>query len=132
MIEVIIVMAIIGILAAIAYGSYGSSVQKSRRTDGKDALLSLATKQEQWYLQNSAYTNDVTDIGDANSIEGYYGLAAAHSLGGVACAGTCFTLTASAQGAQLNDTECASLTVDNLGRTASTDSDGNDSTDICW
>ncbi|MBT5967504.1 MAG: prepilin-type N-terminal cleavage/methylation domain-containing protein, partial [Gammaproteobacteria bacterium] len=45
-IELMITVAIIGILASIAYPSYQESVYKSRRADGKGALLGLANAME--------------------------------------------------------------------------------------
>lgn len=133
LIEIMIVVAIVAILASIAYASYEDSLNKSRRADGKDALLSRATKQEQWFLQNRSYTNDITDLGESVSTEGYYALTAAYSLNGNACADeTCYTLTATPQSGQAGDDQCAELTINNLGQKKAEDSDGNDSSDICW
>ena len=46
LVELMIVVAIVAILAAIGYPSYQNSVQKSRRADGRAALQEAAARQE--------------------------------------------------------------------------------------
>ena len=53
--EVMITVAIIGILAAIAFPSYQDSMRKSRRTDGKNALSQAAANMERYYSENNGY-----------------------------------------------------------------------------
>lgn len=67
LIELMIVVAIIGILAAIAYPSYESSVDKSRRTDGKSALSGLAGAMERYYTTNSSYEGAAAGGNDTGS-----------------------------------------------------------------
>jgi len=55
LIELIIVVAIIGILAAIAYPSYQDSVRKSRRADAKEVLLEGAQWMERFFTENYRY-----------------------------------------------------------------------------
>jgi type IV pilus assembly protein PilE len=55
LIELMIVVAIGGILAAIAYPSYTESVMKSRRADAKAALLGLANGMERYFTVNNTY-----------------------------------------------------------------------------
>ena len=55
LIELMITVAIIGILAAIAYPSYQDSVLKGRRAEGRTALLNLLQQQERYYTQNGSY-----------------------------------------------------------------------------
>ncbi len=55
LIELMIVVAVIAILAAIAYPSYQDSVRKSRRADAKAALLDLAQFMERNYTTANRY-----------------------------------------------------------------------------
>jgi type IV pilus assembly protein PilE len=55
LIELMIVVAIIGILAGIAYPSYIDSVRKGKRADGRAALTSLLQQQERYLTQNNTY-----------------------------------------------------------------------------
>ncbi len=55
LIEVMIVVAIIGILAAIAYPSYQNQMQKTRRADAKASLMELAQFMERNYSTSGAY-----------------------------------------------------------------------------
>ena len=51
LVELMIVVAIVGILAAIAYPSYVDSVRKGKRADGRAALTSLLQQQERYFTQ---------------------------------------------------------------------------------
>jgi type IV pilus assembly protein PilE len=56
LIELMITLAIVGILAGIAYPSYQDSMTKSRRADAKAALLELSVFMERYYTANGCYT----------------------------------------------------------------------------
>lgn len=55
LIELMIVVAIVGILAAIAYPSYQDSVRKSRRAEGRTALMEVLQQQERYMTQRNTY-----------------------------------------------------------------------------
>ncbi|MCP3674722.1 MAG: prepilin-type N-terminal cleavage/methylation domain-containing protein, partial [Gammaproteobacteria bacterium] len=55
LIEVMIVVAIVSILAAIAFPSYQESVAKAKRADAQGALVSLAGVMERFYTENNTY-----------------------------------------------------------------------------
>jgi type IV pilus assembly protein PilE len=70
LIELMIVVAIVAILAAIAYPAYQDSVLKGRRAEGRTALLELMQQQERYMTQRGTYlvfsnTNGVTVPADA-------------------------------------------------------------------
>ncbi len=58
LIELMIAVAVIGILAAIAYPSYQDSIRKSRRADAKATLLQAAQWMERFYTENNRYDQD--------------------------------------------------------------------------
>jgi len=117
LIELMIAVAIVGILAAIAIPSYTSYVQKARRTSAKTALLDLASREAKYYSTNNAYTNSMTNLGYASAgpiavpdaTSNYYNLSVAFFSGT-----TGFIGTAARAGSQATDT-CGSFTLDYLG-----------------
>lgn len=55
LIELMIVVAIVGVLASIAYPSYKDSIDRSRRADAKTVLLENAQFMERYFTQNGTY-----------------------------------------------------------------------------
>ncbi len=130
LIELMVVVAIVGILAAVAYPSYMSHIQKTRRTDGTAKLMEIMAQQERHYSLNntyvalsglSAYSSDSVD-----SEEEHYVITAAACGSGL---GSCVTLTATPQGVQANDSECANFTYSSTG---AKDISGSGAKDDCW
>lgn len=112
LIEVMIAVVIIGILAAIAYPSYIDYIIKSGRSEGVAAVMNVANLQEQYYLDNRAYTTDMTKLGLSASPflteHGYYSVASAGT--------SSFTITATAKGNQASrDSTCATITMTSAG-----------------
>ncbi|MCX2983203.1 prepilin-type N-terminal cleavage/methylation domain-containing protein [Halieaceae bacterium IMCC14734] len=133
-IEMLIVLVIMGILAAAVLPTYQSSVSKARRADGKSALLDLGARSEKFFAQNSTYTTEISggsglNLGRTTSSDGYYNLSIAACGGGTIA--RCYQITAAATGAQSGDTECSQLRLDNVGRKTSLNSSGG-ATEYCW
>lgn len=106
LIELMIVVVILGILAAIAYPSYVSQVTKAKRSDGQIALMENAQALERCFSQFNAYNNANCTI-TAASPEGHYAITVARTA-------TTFTLTATPQASQ-TDPVCANFTLTNVG-----------------
>lgn len=62
LIEMMIVVAIIGILASIAYPSYVESVQRGDRASARSALLESQQFMERFYAANDAYNQDKASV----------------------------------------------------------------------
>lgn len=112
-----VTMAIIGILATIAIPSYVEYVQRSKRADGKVALLNAMLAQEKWRANHTTYQT-VTNI----SPDGYYSIATSGT------SATTYTISA-APISPHTDSKCATLTIDQDG--TKTES-GTSSADYCW
>jgi type IV pilus assembly protein PilE len=109
LIELMIVLAIIAILAAVALPSFQQSIRKSRRNDAHAAATAVQQAQERWRSNNTTYSaNLVADLNlNATSAEGYYAL----SLSGADSVRYLLTLTPVAGRSQAKDTRCTSMTV---------------------
>ena len=133
LIEVMIVVVIVAILAAIALPSYQQHVQKSRRVDAKETLMRMATLQERHFFQESTYSATLAGMGGDTSPEGWYKIDP--SIGALACAAepcNTFTITATADGPQLKDETCRTFSIDQTLQTESKDVSGAVTTDQCW
>jgi type IV pilus assembly protein PilE len=63
LIEMLIVLAIVGILTAIAYPSYTEYTLRAGRSEGAATLLEVMERQEQYYRNNLTYTTQLSDLG---------------------------------------------------------------------
>ena len=111
LVEMMIVVAMVAILASVAYPSYLSQVAKGRRADGKQALVELAQKLERFYSERGTYVGATLGAGGlypAVSLGGHYTLALANqTLDG-------FSLSATPRGVQVGDV-CSTLGYNQLG-----------------
>lgn len=130
LIELMITVAIVGILAAIAYPSYTASVQKSHRSVAQVALMEIAQREEGYFLRNRSYGDTTALNYSTTSIDGNYTLS-------ITATATTFTATATAASGkpQAHDAPCQVLTLDNRGvRRGGTDVThaAADATQTCW
>ena len=113
LLEVMIACAIVAIVAAIAYPSYKTSVQKSRRSDATTALLGVASQMERYSTEKGTYATATLGTGAgavfANHTENsYYNLSLANLTA------TTYTVRAAPTGAQADD-PCGTLTYTEQG-----------------
>lgn len=106
LIELMIVVAVLGILAAIAVPAYLKHVTKSRRSNAITQLLQGQLKQEQLWLTKSprAYSNQISELGFTNNSYYQYSIKSSSN--------NSYTLQATAQNSQLRDSGCTTLTID--------------------
>ena len=131
LIELMIVVAIIGILAAIALPNYNRYVLQSRRTIAINAILDLAGRQARFYTIGNTYTSNLQTLGYASTPAMLIPDAANpfYSLSVSAADATTFTLQAVPKNAQTADAECGTFGINNLG--VKTES-GTGTVATCW
>lgn len=117
LIELMVTVAILGIIAGIAYPSYSSYAQKGRRSEAISKLLELQMAQERYRVKQAAPTYASTLnalLGSGTLTTTYY----SYALSGATT--TEFTFTATATGAQATDTGCATIVINESGPDIST------------
>lgn len=138
LIELMIVVAIVGILAAIAYPSYQDSIRKSARAVAKQALFEVVSRQENNYLNSKAYATDLTNLGYSGTTyyvnkQGDLITTSANSIYLIRLATgmstSAFTVEAVPQNAQTGDTKCGTLSLSSTGVKGET---GTGTSATCW
>lgn len=128
LVELMVVLIILAILAAIAYPSYQESILKTKRAEGRAALMRTMQQQERYYSRQASYISFsvASADADAKSFRWYSGDNAASSLYEIsaeACDGAeirdCVKLTASPGTQNVNrnyqDPVCGRLTLTSEG-----------------
>lgn len=136
LIELVVAIAIIGILAAVAYPSYTDSVRKSRRGEAKAALAELAQWLERNYSESFRY--DQTGTGAALAATDVpitktpkQGTAEYYQITLANWDADSFTLKATPQSAQAKD-GCQTLTLTHTGVKGVEGAKDGYSVDRCW
>jgi type IV pilus assembly protein PilE len=132
LVELIIVVAIVAILAAVALPGYQSQVAETKRSEAQVALQSLAIALETYYRKNLTYVGPVfyentkrsglapTELYPEYLPKDYaaadYATKATYRLSFSTQTANTYTIVATAQGAQaLADSGCATMTLNHLG-----------------
>lgn len=128
LVEMMVVVAIVGILAAIAFSVAGGNNEKVRRAIAKNILMEVQSRQEQYFVNNRAYTDDLTELNydaspfyiDKNGDEvlqadGFYRISAA-------VVDFTYTITATPVNGQAGD-ECGTMTLNSASNKTPAD---------CW
>lgn len=118
LIELIIALAITSILVVLSISIYTSHIQKSRRIDAVNALLSISLAQERYRSNNLTYGTLAQVWGGVTTTAGGYYTLTISNVGA-----SSYTITATATGSQANDaangTSCTSLTLASSSGTVS-------------
>lgn len=134
LIELMITVAVIGILAGIAYPSYQDSIRKSRRADAKGALMGLANAMERHFTETNSYVGAAgTDATPANTgAPRIYSIPAQtanfYNITISAATADTFTLQAAPAGTH-SDPRCGTLSLTHTGARGKT---GTGTVTECW
>lgn len=120
LIELLVVVAIIGVLASIAYPSYVDHVRKTRRVAAEACLSAVAQQLERWYTTNMTYDGFAPNLAacDPKITSDFY------NIPPPATTARTYTLTAAPKGPQSGDS-CGTLSLDQAGTRSP-------STGGCW
>lgn len=111
LIELMIVVAIVAILAAIAVPSYQFAMVKSRRSVAQGCLTEAAQFMERYYTTNLTYANATLANCSESSNATYYTLVLSNNTS------TAYTVTTTPQGTQASrDKDCGTMTMDAAGQ----------------
>ena len=131
LIELMIVVAIVGLLALVAVPSYQTQIQKGKRAEGKAALMSGASKMERYYSDNNFYPSNSASCGNGTSsasaltaagVPAYsgdnpakyaYDITVTFALGASSACAQVYTLMAAPH--NWTDNVCGNLTITNTG-----------------
>jgi len=148
LVEVLIVMAIVGILASIALPSYAGYIVRTRRTEGQVALIEAMQRQERYFSGHHTYiafsaSSDDPDAAGFPWWSGDRAASSAYELDGHACLGRtladCIEIRArpgtTRVDTRFRDPDCGALTLDSLGNhgaQGAPDGRSGGATGRCW
>ena len=130
LIELMIVVAIIAILAAIAYPSYQDSVRKSRRAEGRSAMMEVLQQQERYMTQNNTYL-PFADTATSSVFKNFSGdskAKASYWIGSRACSGDIKICVEVFGTPKYTDPDITELTITSTGVKSCTGT----KTSVCW
>ena len=144
LIELMITVAIVGILASIAYPSYQDSVMKSRRADVKGVMLGLANAMERRFTEvnsycdagggdgaNSCGTTGTNDTGTPSIYSIPTETISFYTVTISAATASSYTLSAARTGVQTSD-KCGTLTLTHTGAKGVTSAETGVTVADCW
>ncbi len=116
LLELMIVVAIIGILSGLAYTSYTDSVIKSRRKAATACMLEAGQFFERWYTTNLTYVGATAVLTAVpRPLQCQRDLAAFYTIIPTAAAARTYTITATPDLSKQKDLKCSTMTLDQAG-----------------
>lgn len=142
LIELMIVVAIVALLASIAYPAYTDSIAKGKRAEARAAVMNLLQQQERYLTQMNTYVPFVLGNPDSLPFKAYSSAdgvqsKSSHLLGARLCQTVggiqptkqdCIEVFAEPQSGVFSDPKVTSMAIDTQGRRTCTGSQ----TDRCW
>lgn len=106
LIELMIVIAIVAILAAIAVPAYTKQVQRSHRADAINGASDIQLRQERWRANHPTYAADMDTLMGSTASTSFNGAHSYYSFVISDASATGFTVKANAKSGQEKDTDC--------------------------
>lgn len=142
LIELMIVVAIIGLLAAVAYPAYTDSVAKGKRAEARAAVMDLLQQQERYFTQMNTYVTFSAGVTGTLPFKGFSSTSdgqarSSHLLGARECQSVgsttptikeCIEIFAVPQSGVFTDPQVTSMAIDTQGRRTCTGTQ----IDRCW
>ena len=133
--ELLIALAMMGILAAVAFPNYTESLRRANRAEAKSELVQVAAEQERFFSSYNSYSTDAEPLRtpifegrDRTTTNAWYVISVAACTGGAeAGIANCFIATATAQNEQAAD-GCTTFTLTSIGLRGATGL----TSDECW
>lgn len=115
--ELMIVIVIVGILAAVGYPAYVGYSDRARRAEGTALLMDIAAREERFFFDNNQYSGSLAALGyggsSVNSADGAYTVTDSEvGSGPTGSVATSFQITAKPN---FTDDTCGNLTLDSRG-----------------
>ncbi len=124
MMELMIVLAIIGILAAVGYPAYTGAMKKANRADAIDSLMSLAGRMEEYYMNNDSYSGATINAAGTGTVGSNETSDDLYTLSITSASNFAYRLTATPK---TTDADCGNLILNSLGQKSDSQGSGN-----CW